>query len=421
MFVVPDRYSGLPYNYSQPTSIIYLDTNESVKFWASYSLDGVYIPTEEAEVHFINHDWTIEGEEYNISPLRIKFNTPGYRQATLQTVDLLYDTLRDTLHIYVNTPLSINSVAPVDGFNQVSPINTEIELRWEISGIDDWEKSRCFVYASFHGDSVWYNNLGKVECSEGTRLVGSFLSDSLYKYIQKHPEADTSVTIFWGIKAILYTDDGFEERDSTDIFHFTSLYLHGDSARIVIPVTHEGLPYSKSVFTKVVLTSSNGDTLDILTSKTPTTTFSVSVPAQTGINIDISEQSKKEYQSQHLTVTATPKAKTVVDTVRMKDIIQPQVALLSQPINSYDSIAFYALDQGSGINPNRIHVIMDYDTLDFDYDEPFIKFKNNCIGNCSVRISVEDFARNTSPKIYWKINNRDSLKISGPYTDLWEK
>lgn len=420
IFVIPDRYIGQPYNYDQPRRFVYLDTNTTIKFWASYSLDGFYISSDESDEHYLNHAWTIENEEYNISPLRFRFSTPGHRQGILQTVDLLGDTLRDTVDIYVNTPLSIHPVAPVDGFNRISPVNSEIELRWDISGIDSWEKSRCNVFASFFKDSVWDSNLGKVECTEGARLVGSFLSDSLYRYIQSHPEADTSVTIFWGVRAVVYTDDGFEERDSTDIFHFTSLYMHGDSARISIPVVYDNLPYNKSVFAKVVVTSNAGDTLDVMTSKNAITTFTTKLPAQTGIHIDIVEQNRKEYQPQHVVVTTSPKAKTVVDTVHMVDLVQPQVALPTKNVTTFDSIAFYALDQGSGINKNRIHVIMDYDTLDFNYEEPFITFKNTCIGECSIRVSVEDFARNTSPKVFWKISNKDALKISGPYTDLWE-
>lgn len=420
IFVLPDRYAGPPYNYGQAVTTVYLDTNESVKFWAAYTLDGTYITPDASEDHYLNHAWTIEGEEYNISPLRFKFSTPGYRQGVLQTVDLMGDTLRDTVNIYVNTPLSIQLVAPSDGYNQASPINSEIDIRWEISGIDPWEDSRCNVFASFSKDSVWDHNLGKVDCIEGSRLVGSFISDSLYQYIQKHPEADTSATIYWGVKARLYTNDGFEERDSTSIFHFTTLYLHGDSARVSIPITFEKLPSSTPVFTKVVLTSSTGDTLDMLTSNKAETTLSANVPAQTDINIYITEQKRTEYQQEHIVVTTSPKAKTQVDTVRMKDNVQPQVALLERPLTGNDSLIFYALDQGSGINPNRIHVVMGYDTLEFKYDEPFVAFKNTCIGECFVRVSVEDFARNTSPKVFWKIYNKDSLSISGPYTELWE-
>lgn len=418
IFVLPDRFMGPPYNYGQPTNIVYLDTNQYVKFWATYSVDGTYIAPESEEEYFLNNAWSIEGNEYNISPLRYKFRTPGFRQGILQTVDLFNDTLRDTISIFVNTPLSVHLVAPVDGYNQVNPVNSEVEIRWDVSGIDPWESSRCNVYASFHKDSVWENNLGKVDCNEGSRLVGSFLSDSLYKHIQGHPNADTSVSVFWGVKARLYTADGFEERDSSEIFHFTTLYIHGDSSRISIPVTFEKLSSMNTVLTKVILTSNAGDTLDVLTSKTPSTTFTAKVPAQTDINIDIIELKRTEYQQQHFVVTTSPSAKTQVDTVRMKDAVQPQVAL--QESNIKDSIVFYALDLGSGINPNRIFVTMGNDTLDFNYNEPFISFKNSCIGDCRVKVSVEDFAHNASPRVFWKVFNKDSLFISGPYTELWD-
>ena len=422
IFVLPDRYSGQPYKYGSPSTTVYLDTNQSIKFWASYTLDGRYIPSDSAENHFLNHSWTIDGEYYNISPLRFKFSTPGYKQGILETVDLLNDTLRDTVNIYVNTPVSVGIIAPVNGYNRVNPgPNSSVELRWTLTGVDPWEESTCYVYATYDKDYLWKSSIGKVDCNEGATLNGNFLGDSLTRYIMQHPERDTSVTIYWGVKAITFTEDGFEESDSTDISSFSTLFMHTDSATISIPVVYDYLRNSK-VYTRLVVTSSAGDTLDIQDAKVSPTTFISRVVAQTGVNIHVYDVSKKEYESEGVTVNTYSGAMTQVDTIHMQDHVQPQVALLSSAIPFNDSIAFYALDDGSGINPNRIHVTVDSDTVEFNYEEPFIKFRSKCIVGCSIRVSVEDNARNMSPKVFWETKPSqgflDSLFINGPYSEL---
>ena len=65
---------------------------------------------------------------------------------------------------------------------------------------------------------------------------------------------------------------------------------------------------------------------------------------------------------------------------------------------------------------------MDSDTVEFNYEEPFIKFRSKCIVGCSIRVSVEDNARNMSPKVFWETKPSqgflDSLFINGPYSEL---
>jgi len=420
IFVIPDYFSGQPYNYAQPTSVVYLDTNEAVKFWAGYSLNGTYLTTELSEDYYLSHSWIIDGEEYNISPLRYKFTKPGIRTAILETVDYLYDTLRDTVSIFVNTPVSINALFPVDGYNQVSPLpNSEQEIHWSLTGIDPWEDTRCNIYFSYTREEVWDNHLGTVNCDGHVTIVGSFLGDSLTQYIQKHPERDTSVSIYWGVKVASFTDDGFEERDSTAIFHFTTRYIHGDSAKITIPVYYENF-HNASPYTRITLTNSEGDTLSLLTGRSNKTTYSVNVAAQTDIHIYVEDLSKLEYQPQSLVTSASAGTQTILDTIRLKDIIQPQVAILDEVPKTSDSLVFYALDNGSGINPLKILALKDGDTLDVVYEEPFIKFENTCIGECVVRVIAEDYAHNSSPNVFWKVSNKDFLYITGPYTDMGE-
>jgi hypothetical protein len=422
IFVLPDRFAGQPYNFGSPATNVYLDTNQSVKFWATYSLDGQFISTDADEELYLNHNWIIDGADYNISPLRHKFSTPGLKRGILETVDLLNDTLRDTVNIYVNTPVSVGIIAPVNGFNRVYPgPNSSVELRWTLAGADPWEKSTCYVHAAYDRENVWRNAIGKVDCNEGATLNGTFLGDSLTSYIMAHPERDTSVSIYWGVKAILSTDDGFEERDSTDIFYFSTLFMHTDSAVISIPVVYDNLR-NMSIHTRLLVTSSTGDTLAQLNSKTNPTTFTTKVAAQTGIRIHVDDGNRKEFLSDDVIVNTSAGALTIVDTIHMQDHVQPQVAPLSNAIGFNDSIAFYVLDDGTGINPNRIHVSVDSDSVEFNYDEPFIKFRSRCFVGCTIRISVEDNARNMNPKVFWETRAKqgflDTLYIDGPFTEL---
>ena len=428
IFVLPDRFAGQPYTYTAPVSSIYLDTSETIKFWAAYSLDGAYISSDSADNHYLNHSWTIDGDEYNISPLRFSFNTPGYHQGILQTVDLLDDTLRDTLDIYVNTPIKITLIAPINGYNQVKPnSDSEVEIRWALSGLDPWEASSCHIFASFKPKEVWENDLGSVDCNETARFVGSFLPDSLQEYLDEHPEVDTSVTLFWGMKAAFYTKDGFRETDSTEIFQLSTLLLHEESSVINIPVTYED-NRNKDVRMRVTITDNLGDTLYVYDGIVVPTTVVAKVAPQTRLHIYVNELKRKEFQPESVFVSTAPGTRTVLDTIRLQDKIQPQVSPrsvidINRDINigsiEGDSTYFYALDNGAGINPNKIVVIADSDTISHVYEEPYIKFKTPCKDTCKVRVSVEDYAHNSSPRLYWKyVHDKYEPTYYGPFTDL---
>ena len=428
IFVLPDRYTGQPYNYSSsPVSTVYLDTNESVKLWAAYSLDGAYIASDTSDNHYLSHSWNIDGEEYNISPLRFSFSEPGIHYGILQTVDLMGDTLTDTLNIFVNTPLSIRAVAPVNGYNMADPSpDAQVQLSWDISGADPWEHTHCIVFAAYSASEVWESSLGDVDCNDDIKLFGPFVKEDLYEKILKGSKKDTSVNIYWAVMAYATTDKGFREKDSTEIFRFSTRYIRTDSARIDIPVVYEGL-HGNEVRMQVVVMNAQGDTLKEISSKSAETQH-MTLAAQTGIRISASESRRTEYTAEEQILNVLPGTYNATDTIRFTDKVQPQVALRSgytvgneidyKPLNQ-DTIYFYALDNGSGINPNKISVTMDADSLLFVYNEPFIKFRNTCRGNCKVRVSVEDYAHNASPKLYWNISMIERTPVfTGPFSEL---
>ena len=338
------------------------------------------------------------------------------------------DTLIDTLNIFVNTPLSIKSVAPVNGYNMASPEpDAEINLSWNIAGIDPWESSRCHVFASYDIEDVWETDLGEVKCIDDVKLVGPFVKTLLYNDIIAGKANDTTVTVYWGIKAYISTENGFSEKDSTDIFRFSTHYIKTDSSVLDIPIVYRGIR-GNDIHTSILVISAHGDTLEVLDSRIAMATLHTTVTAQSGIRIVAAEKRKTEYTSEEITINVQPGTHVTVDTITFVDQIQPQVALRSgvtvsgttdtSPIEG-DSIVFYALDNGSGINPNRIAVTSDTDTLAHVYDEPFIKFRNTCKKTCKLRVSVEDYAHNVSPKLYWNISMEGSEPVfSGPFSEL---
>ena len=427
MFVISDRFSGQPYQYTSPTKTVYLDTNESVKFCAAYLINNSYMHSDTASNHYLNHSWIIEGEEYNISPLRFSFKTPGYRQGILQTIDLFLDTLRDTLNIFVNTPISLSLIAPANGYNQVKPDSDgEVQIRWDLKGLDPWEMHECNLYASFSENDVWTKNLGVVDCFENARFVGPFLRDSLRTFLQNYPERDTTETIYWGMTAKFFTADGFEEIDTTDIFHFSTLYLHEDSSVINIPIGYKDYQEG-AIVTQVIITDTKGDTVLVKNKQTIPSTVRAKIAPQTGLRIYAQELFLKEFQAEPVTVNTSPGALTTVDTIWFQDKVQPQVLPFAsiqdnlEPNDaaiSGDTISFYALDNGTGINKDKIIVSTEKDTLSFLYEEPFIKFRTPCLSTCKIRVQVEDYAHNTSPKHYWIFSSTgEHPTLKGPYSE----
>lgn len=425
VFVLPDRFNGQPYLSSTPVNTVYLDTSETVKLYAVYSLDGKYLTTDSSTDYYQSHSWEIDGEKFNISPLRFGFRTPGQRDIVLHTVDFLNDTLKDTVKVFVNTPISLYIDGPEDGYNLVQPgSDSEVELHWTLTGADPWETAWCSVYASFNASKVWKSNIGDVDCFHGAKIVGPFIKELLLKEIKEKTSPDTSVTIYWGVKAVLNTEDGFMEADSTAIFRFSTRYLNDDSARITIPFVYDDIR-NADTHTDAIVTSDRGDTLARENIKGSPASISVKISPQTKIHVQLIERDRKEFKADEVVIDALPGTHTTLDTIHFRDNIQPQVALLHNRISLGDSVVFYALDNGSYINPHRIFVTSGKDTLEYTYEEPFIKFKAPCIVSCKINVHVEDYARNSSPNLHWNISfsmenmfATDSVDIDGPFSEM---
>ena len=214
-----DHYS----KYTEQLDTLYINQGEQVLFSAGYAINGSTISSDSAMNLYSSHYWELEGESINSTTIESHFDSVGYRIVVLNTIDFSGDTLRDTLHIFVGSPLDIALVTPASDAH-IEPLSDDyIELNWNITGIDPWESSECTVYAvvaegvSLSKNTHWLDILDSInalsigDCKNGMRLKGPLISE---KWLQMNglDLKDTSLMVYWGVKATAFTDNGFEEQ-----------------------------------------------------------------------------------------------------------------------------------------------------------------------------------------------------------------
>lgn len=431
IFVVPTASTGLPYHYQNPRPIVYLDLDDDMRLWAGYAVNGEFLTPDSASNLFISHFWTLnklgstEQISFNVNSFRYIFDQVGAYRAILQTIDLFNDTLQDTVLIYVNSPLSIKSLSPINGYNLVDPNSEDgIFLQWDTEGIDDWEESICEVYASLNKKTVWDNLLGISDCSGNVLMSMPILNDDAWLQKKNINLNDSSLTFYWGIKVTTFTEDGFEEADSTEIFHFSTLFSEGDSAKLVLPIRYNGLNGSVEANTVITLINFNGDTVKTIHNNDQIATLEVSVPPQVGLKVIAQELSRTEYVADTIILDIPKRAKIVSDTIEFNDFVPPQIAPLKNSFNADENIKFYILDNGAGINSKRISINIETDNNTTSIpisltEDIFISFNNDvCPKSCKISFSISDNAHNSLPNTHWILNHKDGIAvITGPFSE----
>ncbi|MCQ2120264.1 MAG: hypothetical protein MJY78_00340 [Fibrobacter sp.] len=423
VFVVPANFSGEPYQTRTPIkTAVYVNAGDDVKFMASYTLDGAFLPMEIASDLYINHIWNIEDDTIISTVFPYTFDSAGIQHGSLRTIDFLGDTLVNNFNIYINTPLQVGLAFPSNGYNLVDPNSKDgVELRWNIEGRDSWELSDCQIFASLHADSVWKNSLKTIDCNKEISLTLDILSNKDWLKKNKISLKDSSITVYWAVVAKNYRLGEFAEIDSSEIFHFSTLFASGDSSKLIIPIHYNGFNPTQKPHTQITLVRAAGDTLAVLKDSLGHTELSTWVLPQTGLQIFAEDKANTEFRSERIVVDVPQRARVLTDTVQFQDSVLPQIAPRRTVLGIDEPLEFYALDLGSGINEKKISIVVDSDTLQqatMLFNAPILSFANPCKKECNLRISLFDNARNPSPDVYWRITpEKDSLYLTGPFIE----
>lgn len=417
VYAVPDRQTGnIAGNYA-PLGDLYVEQEQTVKFYAGYSIGDQIYTDESLQQYYEGLTWKIGDEYYNLNSFRYTFQETGPIDGLLETVDQYGDTLRNQFHIYVNTPNSVELNFPYDGYNQADPSSEQPQsLQWTVHGIDPWEEAYCQVFISYHPESVWETPIGGVDCNSSILLSGGLASiEALHD--NEYVTRDSSFTLYWGVKVISKNAHGKQYRDSSEIFHF-STRIQNDSSIVKIPIVHNRYQSSALLQTQIHLISAQGDTLKTIVNTDIETTISTKVAAQSGLKIYVQEMYRKEFAPESLMIDVPAQTVIETDTVLLDDKVSPQVAPFLTVFSPAEDLQFLIYDDGAGINPSRIKVIFDNDTLPSTYSEPTLYFRKTCETTCTIKITGEDFAHNSLPQVHWILKNKISAYvISGPFAN----
>ena len=383
---------------------IFVELGETIKFNIGISVGGNANILDSLNNFYSSVLWNIDGDMYNIGKFRYAFQTPGQKKGYLETVDHFGDTLRNHFEIFVNTPSKISLAFPYDGYNQAEPLNKEgFPLRWNNTGIDPWETSRCFIFINESIDSLWNSPLGSLSCENSVTLRGEFTEDS-------------AATFYWAIAQIVQSPSGKIYTDTSEVFHFSTKLLDGDSSVINIPLVLEDYRLINSnIFTKITLVNVYGDTIKVLENASSSTTISTRVAPQTGLQVYFDETLRSEYRHEPITVDIPSRSVIDLDTVRLTDRIAPQTSVTGIDFLIENGITFYVYDDGAGTGISRLNVLLDNDTLLFSYISPVLTVFPKCEYSCKLKITGSDYAKNEMPNQYWVItNNEGHYFINGP-------
>ena len=409
IFIVPERFVGDPYTIGYQPHPIYLETDQVVKFWASYIVNDRYISPDIYDDYITQKIWDVNGEYFNLNSFRYSFSEPGLKKVTLKSIDKLNDTITENLDVYVNTPIAANLVFPPDAYNLVDPISEDgVDLLWDVSGVDEWESSTCIIYMSYREEDVWKHPQTRGWCDEPAHVLGPIADDL--------PD-DSAATIYWGVVATNYSGTYFSEVDSTPIYKFTTKFSKSDSAKIILPVSYQGLWDFESVEATITLVNAAGETIGTYTNSQNESSIVMKVLPQTGLRIFATENNQHEYKADSIVIDITTAAQYSLDTLFFTDDTPPRVEPTETMFDK--NISFFAIDRGSGININHIVVTSGSDTLETSINNSIISFKRPNIFNYSyVKVSVQDNAKNSSANVYWKLTSYgDSTLVSGPYAN----
>jgi len=409
---VPSSFYGTSYLQFASVRSKEIPQGESGRLVAEIRVDKSSITSDYASDYIQNFIWTINGKNYISSSLTQTFPDTGIFDVILKTVDFFNDTLKDTLSLYVTTPLSVLPKSPENGFNGFHAFDSSgMTFTIQTDGINSWQDVVCELYISTQKSSIWKSLYDTIPCNGSYTIPGPFLSgDSTLL-------ADTTIAFYWAVAAYVPKTEFEFNMDSSAIQVFYSALVGTDSSHLVIPVRYRSLSSGISPQGTLILQNSSGDTIAKRSlSQNPAVFHFNRISPDTLMTVTVFDTALSEYGKIQQSFTLHPSSYLVLDTLDLLDSTPPIRIPAKKRFTYGDSVHFYLYDAGSGISNHSVKVILAGDSLQYNIHGDILSFIPLCPTQCELAVSFRDYAGNASSPIVWNAKrDGDSLNILGPY------
>lgn len=413
IYFIPSAYFGASYQLFTPTRTKIIEQGETAHLVAGLKLNGEALSSDYISDYALNVIWNINGKKYIAEELSATFSDTGNVDIILNTIDFFLDTLRDTLSLMIDAPLQIEQISPADNYNQFDPFDSlGITFSIQTEGIDSWESPVCLLYASHTKEAIWSSFIDTIPCNGNLQIKGPFTK------LDSSDLEDSTLTYYWAAKAKISNSNATYDRDSTQIFTFQTKLTTAKS-HLAVPIHFKSLSSARSPKGLISLVDLSGDTLKTDSITQADTIFHFSrITAGDSLQVLLSDATLPEYGTKKISFYLAKASYTTLDTIVLEDKTSPLRFPASSAVASTDSIRFYFYDAGSGTAISSAKVIIDSDTLSYNYTGDIISFKPLCSSTCKLQVSAKDFAGNATSSIFWKLKKgTDTLFIQGPYSE----
>lgn len=365
-----------------------------------YSLGEQNLDEDLIEYYLQTVFWTSEGDTVLGSSLEKRFAVAGMHAYVLHAVDYLGDTLRDTIRIFVDSPLGITLLSPEPGESTLDPYNPAA-FRWEIDGAEPWEEPRCAMFFAADPDSVWMAKAQEVDCHSPAR-PDNLKSGTLY---------------YWGMAA--YAGGSENDQALSSIRRFSTLDSTLPYARLLLPLGF--LDMGPSAAARLVLRDNTGALLDSVLLQAGTTAILFdSLPGTDQALLRVDAPDYPEYQAKEYAFALRPGSLIYADTAMLHDSTPPRIWPSRTNFGSNDSLVFYAADQGAGLVSSTFEPLLGDSVPPYDRSNARLSLAMPCAASCRLRFRAQDFASNAFGESYWLLErDADSIRVKGPFASSY--
>lgn len=408
---VPSGYYGISYKQFPSVRNKSVAVGEAGQLVAEIRSDGVSVPENFTSDYIQNFIWRVEGKNYISQSVFHTFPDSGIFDIVLGTVDFFNDTLRDTLTLFVSTPIQVVSEYPENGAS-VNPLDSRgITFRTKTDGINSWQEAKCVLYISREKALVSESPISEVPCNGSHQIRGPLMGGDSADF------RDTSHVFHWRVLAYVPGSENSFDRDSTEIRQFRTTLVGRETSRLTIPIRYKSLSPSVSPSGTVVLSNGRGDVLARATvTENPSVVRFENLTAGDTLRIAVHDSVRTEYGEHSESIYLPKSTDAHLDTILLSDTIPPLRTPKLSRMGSGDSLTFFLYDAGSGISPNSVRVLLGTDTLARSLRGNTVRFLPTCESACPLEVELRDYAGNSASPIFWKLSRSgDSIDVLGPF------